>query len=129
MKIVPIIPALNPEDKLIKLVKELKKDFNDIIIVDDGSENKDIFNKLKDIKGCVVLTHEVNKGKGEALKTAYRYYLKNFNKKYLGVITMDADGQHLPSDAIKMSELVEKEDKFILGTRLFNTKETPFRNK
>ena len=28
-----------------------------------------------------------------------------------------------------MSELVEKEDKFVLGTRLFNTKETPFRNK
>ena len=129
MKVVPIIPALNPEDKLIKLVKELKKDFNDIIIVNDGSESEDIFNKLKDIKGCVILTHEVNKGKGEALKTAFNYYQDNLEKKYLGVITLDADGQHLPSDAIKMSELVAKEDKFILGTRLFNTKETPFRNK
>ena len=55
--------------------------------------------------------------------------MDNLSNKYLGVICLDADGQHLPSDAIKMSELVEKEDKFILGTRLFNTKSTPFRNK
>lgn len=129
MKIVPIIPALNPDNKLIKLVKELDKDYKDIIIVNDGSESDKIFNELKKIKGCVILTHEVNKGKGEALKTAYTYYLDKLSKKYLGVICLDADGQHLVSDTIKMSELVEKEDKFVLGTRLFNTKETPFRNK
>lgn len=129
MKIVPIIPALNPDKKLIKLVKELEKDYKDIIIVNDGSESDKIFNELKNIKGCIILTHEVNKGKGEALKTAYTYYLDKLSKKYLGVICLDADGQHLVSDTIKMSELVEKEDKFVLGTRLFNTKETPFRNK
>ena len=126
MKVVPIIPALNPDDKLIKLVDDLKKDFKDIIVVNDGSESKEIFDKLK---GVIVLTHDVNKGKGEALKTAYNYYLNNLSKKYSGVISLDADGQHLPSDAIKMSELLVKEDKFILGTRLFNTKSTPLRNK
>ncbi len=126
MKVVPIIPALNPDDKLIKLVNELKKDFKDIIIVNDGSESDVIFKK---ITGCIILTHDVNKGKGEALKTAFNYYLDNFSKKYLGVICLDADGQHLPSDAISMSELLEEKDKFILGTRLFNTKSTPLRNK
>ena len=129
MKIVPIIPALNPDKKLVKLVKELDKEYKDIIIVNDGSSSDKIFNELKKIKSCTILTHEVNKGKGEALKTAYNYYLDKLSKKYLGVITLDADGQHLVSDTIKMSELVEKEDKFVLGTRLFNTKETPFRNK
>ena len=126
MKIVPIIPALNPDNKLIKLVEELTKTYKDIIIVNDGSESNDIFNKLD---GCTILNHEVNKGKGEALKTAFNYYLKNLSNKYLGVICLDADGQHLPIDAISMSKLLEKEDKFILGTRLFNTKSTPFRNK
>lgn len=126
MKVVPIIPALNPDDKLIKLVNELKNDYQDIIIVDDGSENKDIFNK---IDGCTILTHDVNKGKGEALKTAFNYYLNKLSKKYSGVICLDADGQHLPKDALAMSELLVKEDKFILGTRLFNTKSTPLRNK
>lgn len=126
MKVVPIIPALNPDEKLIKLVKELKKDYKDIIIVNDGSEKDDIFKKLSD---CIVLTHEVNKGKGEALKTAYKYYLDKLSKKYLGVICLDADGQHLPKDTINMSKLLEEKDKFILGTRLFNTKDTPLRNK
>ena len=129
MKVVPIIPALNPDDKLVKLVNELKKDFSRIIIVNDGSESDEIFQKLKKINGCIILTHEVNKGKGEGLKTAFNYYLDKLSNKYLGVVCLDADGQHLPSDAIKMSELVEKEDKFVLGTRLFNTKSTPLRNK
>ena len=127
--IVPIIPALNPDEKLEKLVKELVKSYNKIIIVNDGSKSDEIFKKLESYKECVILTHEVNKGKGEALKTAYRYYVDKLMKKYHGVITLDADGQHAISDTLKMSELVEKEDKFILGTRLFNTKETPFRNK
>ena len=129
MKVVPIIPALNPEDKLIKLVNDLKKDFDKIIIVNDGSESDEIFNKLKKINGCIILTHEVNMGKGEGLKTAFKYYLDNLSKKYSGVVCLDADGQHLPKDAVNMSELVIKEDKFVLGTRLFNTKSTPFRNK
>ena len=127
--VVPIIPAYNPDEKLIKLVNELKKKFNTIIIVNDGSASEDIFKKIEKDEKCTVLTHEVNKGKGEALKTAYRYYLDNLNKKYCGVVTLDADGQHSVNDAIRMSSLVEKLDKTILGTRLFNTKETPLRNK
>ena len=126
MKVVPIIPALNPDNKLIELVKELKNNFNDIIVVNDGSNSNEIFNKLD---GCIILTHEVNKGKGEALKTAFKYYLDNLSNKYVGVICVDADGQHLPSDAVNMSKFLEEKDKFVLGTRLFNTKETPLRNK
>jgi glycosyltransferase involved in cell wall biosynthesis len=125
MKVVPIIPALNPDEKLIKLVKELKKEYKDIIVVNDGSESDDIFKKLD----CIILTHKINLGKGEGLKTAFKYYLDNLSKKYSGVVCLDADGQHLVSDAVNMSKLIEEEDKFILGTRLFNTKETPFRNK
>ncbi len=126
MNIVPIIPALNPDNKLIKLVNELKENYKDIIIVNDGSENDDIFKKLN---GCTILTHEVNKGKGEALKTAFNYYLDKLSNKYKGVVCLDADGQHLPTDAINMSKIVLDKDVFVLGTRLFNTKSTPLRNK
>lgn len=126
MRVVPIIPALNPDDKLIKLVGELKKKFKNIIVVNDGSESDLVFKKIS--RDCIILTHEINKGKGEALKTAFNYYLDNLNNN-LGVICLDADGQHLPTDAIKLSEVLEKEDKFVLGTRLFNTKSTPLRNK
>ena len=130
MKIVPIIPSLNPNNKLIELVDELiKNDFKKIIIVNDGSESSKIFDKLKERKACIVLTHEVNKGKGCALKTAFQYYNDNLVDDYSGVVTLDSDGQHKVSDVINISNVLVDNDMFVLGTRLFNTKETPLRNK
>lgn len=125
--IVPIIPAYNPDERLYKIIDELKKHYKKIIVVDDGSASKDIFNTLKKDKYCILLTHEINKGKGEALKTAFKYYQDNLIKDYSGVITLDADGQHLVSDVLKMDKLLK--NNFMLGTRLFNTKEVPLRNK
>ena len=125
--VVPIIPAYNPDERLYKIIDELKKHYKKIIVVDDGSVSKDIFNTLKKDKCCILLTHEINKGKGEALKTAFKYYQDNLIKDYSGVITLDADGQHLVSDVLKMDKLLK--NNFMLGTRLFNTKEVPLRNK
>lgn len=130
MKVVPIIPALNPDEKIIKTVKELiDNDFKKIIIVNDGSESDEIFEELKKYCECVILTHEVNKGKGCALKTAFTYYKEKLIDKYEGVITLDADGQHQTSDVVNISNILVDNKLFILGTRLFNTKETPARNK
>ena len=127
--VVPVIPCLNPDQKLIKLVQELESYFRDIIVVNDGSISNEIFNKLSEKKNVKVLTHDVNKGKGEALKTAFRYYKETLMNDYSGVITLDCDGQHAVSDVIKMSEIIDKNHNFLLGTRLFNTKQTPLRNK
>lgn len=127
--IVPIIPAYNPDDKLIEIIKELRKDFNKIIIVNDGSNSDEIFKKLAEYQECRVLTHEINKGKGVALKTAFAYYQENLINNYNGVITIDADGQHQILDVKKIALILEEKNNFVLGTRLFNTKETPWRNK
>lgn len=127
--IVPIIPSLNPDEKLVKLVNELTKCFNCVIVINDGSDSKEIFNVIKKDEKVIVLHHDVNKGKGEALKTAFHYYHDNLINLYNGVITLDSDGQHMISDVIKMSEIVKQKNNFLLGTRLFNTKETPLRNK
>lgn len=127
--VVPIIPALNPDEKLIKIVNDLRKTFNKIIIVNDGSVNDDIFNKLDKYNECIILKHDKNYGKGRALKTAFTYYKDNLMQDYKGVIALDADGQHAVSDVIKICNVLEEKDSFILGTRLFNTKDTPWRNK
>ncbi len=130
MKIVPIIPALNPDEKLLNLVHELiDNGFRKIIIVNDGSRDDKIFKELSQNDECIILTHEVNKGKGCALKTAFRYYKENLQDKYLGVVTLDADGQHTVHDVLNIARLLEDNNMFILGTRLFNVKETPWRNK
>ena len=130
MDFIPIIPSLDPDDKLIKLVNDLiENNFKKIIIVDDGSPDKTIFNKLDEKDEVILLTHKVNKGKGAALKTAFSYYKDNLMNNYKGVVCVDSDGQHSISDTINIGNVMIKENKFVLGTRLFNTKATPLRNK
>ena len=118
-----IIPSLNPNEKLIKLVNELI-DFgmNDIIVINDGSsvEYDKIFNNLpKEVK---LLKHSINKGKGEALKTA----IKEVNSD--GFITVDADGQHKVKDVIKIKKALNKYD-IVLGVRNFDLENVPRRNR
>ena len=98
MKVTIIIPSYNPTKKLIKLVSLLQKDFNDILIVDDGSteEAKKIYKELSNVK---IIYHDKNKGKGEALKTAIKS-LKDTD----AFITVDADLQHSPKDVLRIQE-------------------------
>ncbi len=77
-KIVIIIPAFNPEQRLLNLVKQLETlDFKRIIIVDDGSCSiaLPIFTLLEKSPNVTVLRHAINCGKGRALKTAFNHFL------------------------------------------------------
>ena len=73
---IALIPAYEPERKLIGLTADLKEKGFDIVVVDDGSgpEYKDIFGELE--QQATVLTHSQNRGKGAALKTGLRYINK-----------------------------------------------------
>ena len=125
-----IIPSLEPGQKLIKLIQGLKEfGFYRITIVDDGSSSdyKKIF-ETAGLEGARVLTHIKNLGKGEAIKTAIKDHLDTYGSGY-GVITVDADGQHLPSDVAKISNAMnENPDALILGTRDFSSKNVPKRS-
>jgi glycosyltransferase involved in cell wall biosynthesis len=125
-----IIPALNPTEGLIEYVKTLAKDVQQIIVVNDGSKKEltRIFIELTNIERCTVLTHEVNKGKGRALKTAFEYFLTH-HSNLNGVITADADGQHSIPDVLKLAEgLTGKEAEIILGVRDFSQSNVPVRS-
>jgi glycosyltransferase involved in cell wall biosynthesis len=74
-----------------------------------------------------VLTHEVNRGKGAALKTAFKWYMEN--RDGLGVVTADGDGQHKPEDARNLAVAMEKSEKIILGVRDFSLPDVPERSK
>ena len=124
MKKIVLIPAYEPDDKLIELVNKLYKE-HEIVLVNDGSSNKEIFEKLEE--KCTILTHNVNKGKGEALKTGFQYIMSNYNEKD-SVITVDADGQHKYEDILNLLNITElNEDALVLGVRTFG-KGTPFRS-
>ena len=132
--VVAVIPSLNPDKKLIDTVHGLvETGFTDIILVDDGSreECQSTFRTLENLPECQVLHHDTNRGKGCALKTAFSYYLTHFDQeKYCGVVTADADGQHLPKDIRKTAQaLVECCGGIYLGSRDFDEKEVPFKSR
>ncbi len=126
-----VIPAYEPSALLVGYVKELKAYFEKIIVVNDGSSPScnSYFEKLKLI-GIVVLEHEHNMGKGAALKTAFNFYLENFDlNTYNGIVTVDADGQHAINDVIKVANNVKTgENALILGSRSFGS-DVPLRSK
>ena len=105
--------------------------FDDIILVDDGSKDefKKRFEEAKYFSGVTVLVHEVNKGKGRAMKTAFEYILNNRPNKP-NVITVDGDGQHLAVDVKKCIELLEENPHaFVMGVRNFNDENVPARSR
>ncbi len=126
-----IIPSLNPDEKLMKTIIELEQSgFKDIVVVDDGSaiEYKSNFPNIDEHQGCTLLVHEVNKGKGAALKTAFKYCLEN-RPIDNGVVTIDSDGQHLVKDIIACVEEMQKNDKVVLGCRDFSEPQVPPRSR
>lgn len=130
---IALIPAYEPERKLIGLTADLKEKGFDIVVVDDGSgpEYKDIFGELE--QQATVLTHSQNRGKGAALKTGLRYINKYMAytesvKTAAGtasvsgmdavIVTVDADGQHLPDDVLRVAEIsANRRDALVLGSR------------
>lgn len=130
-QVVVIIPALEPDDRLIMLVKDLRvKGFSHILVVNDGSPAKYdvVFDTVRNEYGCAVFTHAINLGKGRALKNAFNHVLVNY-PNCMGVVTADSDGQHTPEDiAACARKLVENPDNLILGCRPFHTAKVPLHN-
>lgn len=132
MNVTIVLPSLNPDEKLMQVVKGLiAEGFEDIVIVNDGSdeEHQKPFEEAIKYSQVTLLTHEVNKGKGRALKTAFDFCIKN-RPHIAGVVTVDGDNQHLPKDIKACAEaLTEKQNHVILGVRDFSGKEVPFKSK
>jgi len=126
-----IIPAYKPDEKLIVTLTELVSlGFDDIIVVNDGSGEKfaPVFDKVKNIPECTLLLHEVNRGKGAALKTAFAFFSES-RPDGVGVVTADADGQHMPKDIMAIAEKMAESKKIIIGARDFSDPNVPARSK
>lgn len=96
-RIAAVIPAFNAERSVGDVIRGTRKELDCVIVIDDGSTDRT--SAIARANGATLLCHEVNRGKGRALKTAFAYALKN---RFDGLITLDADGQHLPSEIPKL---------------------------
>ena len=131
MNIAILIPAYNPENSLLDLVENLVGfGFPHIVIVNDGSNPscRDIFRTLENKQNYHVVHHAVNLGKGRALKSGINFCCLNFPDLH-GILTADADGQHLAEDIHKIAkEFLQTPKSLLIGTRTF-AKGTPFRSR
>ena len=126
-----VIPALNPDTPFLSLLSDLRQaGFSRVVVVNDGSrpDRLPLFDAARE-QGASILTHEVNRGKGCALKTAFAHILDTFGPEAQAVC-VDADGQHQIPDIIAVAEcLAANPEKLILGCRDFGAAHIPLRSR
>lgn len=139
IKYAVLIPAYKPDEKFVDFVTLLTTKNIPVVAVDDGSGEacSEFFNAAERL-GCVVVHHDVNKGKGQALRTGFEKIIR-LNSKGAGynyVVTADCDGQHdlqainTVVEAAEESLLSEKGPAFVIGGRFRDDGEKiPFKSK
>jgi glycosyltransferase involved in cell wall biosynthesis len=120
-----VIPAFNEATAVGDVIRDVKKTFKhsdfiaDIVVVNDGS--KDTTSAVARKHGAIVIDHILNSGAGGATATGLRY-AEQYG--YDIAATMDADGQHAPSDVLKgVKKIASSNDlDLLIGSRLINSK-------
>jgi len=121
MKTCVIIPTYNESKKIGELIKQIRAQDLDVLVIDDGSQ--DNTSQIAKDSGATVLRNEKNQGKGASLIRGFEYIL---NKDYQAVITMDGDGQHLAEDIPYFIRLAKYSNSGVLvGNRMHKPKNMP----
>ena len=126
-KRIALIPSYEPDGALLKVINELLENSFIVVVVNDGSSEQynEIFNQLP--KEVHYLAYEVNQGKGHALKHGFSYIKDHFDEDTI-IVTLDSDGQHRVSDAMKICDVCEENNGIVLGSRYFG-KGTPRKSR
>jgi len=83
-----------------------------VLVIDDGSGDDTA--GAAEAAGAEVLRHEINLGKGRALRTAFRHL---FDCGFAHVVTLDADGQHLPENVPDLVAALRPTNDLVIGSR------------
>lgn len=109
------IPALNEEKNIGAVISGAREHapFADILVINDGST--DLTASVAREAGASVVSLPFNLGYGAALQTAFRFAVRH---GYDFIVTMDADGQHVPSSVANLRQVMERERAdVVIGSR------------
>jgi glycosyltransferase involved in cell wall biosynthesis len=122
-----VIPAYNEQRVISKVIKDslsvFKKAFHKVtvVVIDDASTDHTAESAKK--AGAIVVQHIINQGAGGATLTGLRFAKKH---SFDYVITMDADGQHHPKDALNcLDETIKSSSDLLIGSRLIGSEDMP----
>ncbi|NBY44831.1 MAG: glycosyltransferase family 2 protein, partial [Acidimicrobiia bacterium] len=111
-----VVPALNEQETIGQVVKDVKNFGFSVLVIDDGSSDQT--SQRARAAGASVLELSMNLGVGGALQSGFNFALRH---KYEAVVQIDADGQH-PADEI--NNLVDKANAtgsdLVLGSRFLS---------
>ena len=118
MKLSIVIPVYNEKETILELIKKvdsvnLEKE---IILVDDASTDgtRDILKSLGD-KKYKIFFHDVNQGKGAALRTGFKHVTGNI------VIVQDADLEYDPNEYGKLiAPILDGKADVVFGSRFLS---------
>ncbi len=127
---IALIPAYEPDERLVTLVRALRADGLGlpVVVVDDGSgpQYGSVFAEAR-LAGATVLHHPENAGKGRALRTGIEHVLRTYPGQ--GVVCADCDGQHTVEDVLAVAARAEQGSAaVVLGARQF-TGRVPLRSR
>jgi len=111
LRVAVAIPAYQAEPSVGDVVRSALRVLDEVLVVDDGSTDET--GEAARAAGAHVKVHSRNFGKGAALRTAFDYL---FARGHDAVVTVDADGQHLPEEIPRLLDLAGEAD-LVLGTR------------
>lgn len=121
MRALIVMPAHNEEENIAEVIDEIKEDLPqiDLLVINDASTDRtQIIVEEKNVK-CINLPF--NLGYSLAVQTGIKYANEN---EYDFVIQMDADGQHIPSEAKKLLKCMEKDNPdIVIGSRFLENTE------
>ena len=118
-----LIPCYFEEKQIADVATRTRAQLDQVLVVDDGSTDATATEAHK--ANVEVIRHEVNQGKGAAIKTGLRALSERPSVEY--ILILDGDGQHLPEEIPRFLELAASSGApMLVGNRMSDTRTMPF---